>query len=323
VGNPEVTVVIASHERPLRLRWLLNSLEEQTLEPERWDVVVVHDSAGERTQELLETHPLTRAGRLRHVRRPPGMNPPGHQRNTGWRLATAPRIAFTDDDCRADPGWLAALLAAAEAHPDAIVQGKTSPDPFDESVWSAPHARSVTTNPPELFVQACNALYPRELLERVGGFDETEPLQSGEDTDLALRAQEAGAPVVAAPAAQIHHCVESYSLVRMVRLNWKWRDLVRVAKRHPQVRETLVLGVFWRPAHARLLLALAGLAAARRHRALALLAAPYLRARLVERGTGPGPLAAAAVQLPGRVVVELGEIVTMLVGSARHRTLLI
>jgi glycosyltransferase involved in cell wall biosynthesis len=322
VGSPEVTVVIASHERPLRLRWLLNSLEEQTLAPDRWDLVVVHDSGGERTQELLETHPLTHAGRLRHVRRPPGMNPPGHQRNTGWRLATAPRIAFTDDDCRADPGWLAALLASAEEYPNAIVQGRTSPDPFEEAVWSAPHARSVATHPPELYVQACNVLYPRELLERVGGFDETDPLQSGEDTDLALRAQEAGAPVVASEA-QIYHCVESYSLARMLRLNWKWRDLVRVAKRHPQVRETLLLGVFWRPSHAKLLLALAGLAAARRHRALALLAAPYVHAKLTARGTGPGPLAAAAVQLPGRVVVELGEIATMLVGSARHGTLLI
>jgi glycosyltransferase involved in cell wall biosynthesis len=323
VSTPEVTVVIASHERPLRLRWLLNSLEEQTLDPGRWDLIVVHDSAGERTQELLDTHPLTQAGRLKHIRRPPGMNPPGHQRNTGWRQATAPLIAFTDDDCRADPAWLEGLLAKAKENPGAIIQGKTGPDPFEENVWSAPHPRSVTTNPPELFVQACNVLYPKELLERVGGFDEAEPLQSGEDTDLALRAQEAGAPVVAALDARIYHCVESYSVTRMLKLNWKWRDLVRVVKRHPQVRDTLLLRVFWRPSHAWLLLALAGLAAARRHPVLALLAAPYLRGTLTTRGSGPAQLAAASVQLPGRVAVELGEIATMLVGSARHRALLI
>jgi GT2 family glycosyltransferase len=175
----------------------------------------------------------------------------------------------------------------------------------------------VTTNPPELFVQACNALYPRALLERVGGFDETEPLQSGEDTDLALRARETGAAVVAAPAALIHHSVVSYSVREMIRLNWKWRDLARVAKRHPQVRETLLLGVFWRPSHARLLLALAGLAAARRHRALALLAVPYVRAKLAQRGPRAVP------ELPGHVAVEVAEILTMLAGSARHRTLLI
>jgi GT2 family glycosyltransferase len=312
----DVTVVVASHERPARLGRLLDSLAEQTLDSDRWDAIVVHDS-GEETERVLREHPLTRDGRLRHVRRPPGVNPPGHQRNAGWRLAGAPRIAFTDDDCRADPRWLAALLVAAEQHPDAIVQGRTIPDPREAAVWSAPHARSVTTNPPELFVQACNVLYPRALLERVGGFDETEPLQSGEDTDLALRAQETGAPVVAAPGALIHHSVVSYSVGEMIRLNWKWRDLARVAKRHPQVRTTLLLGVFWRPSHARLLLALAGLAAARRRPALALLAVPYLRALLTRRGPR------AVTELPGHVAVELAEIVTMLAGSVRHRTLLV
>ena len=40
----DVSVVVPSHERPLRLRWLLNALEEQTL-PERWELLVV-DTGG-------------------------------------------------------------------------------------------------------------------------------------------------------------------------------------------------------------------------------------------------------------------------------------
>ena len=36
------SVVVPSHGRPLRLRWLLNALEEQTY-AEPWEVVVVHD----------------------------------------------------------------------------------------------------------------------------------------------------------------------------------------------------------------------------------------------------------------------------------------
>ena len=41
--GPDLTVAVASHERPLRLRWLLNALEEQTLERARFEVVVCHD----------------------------------------------------------------------------------------------------------------------------------------------------------------------------------------------------------------------------------------------------------------------------------------
>ena len=34
--TPEIAVVVPSHDRPLRLRWLLNALEEQTLDRSRW-----------------------------------------------------------------------------------------------------------------------------------------------------------------------------------------------------------------------------------------------------------------------------------------------
>src|SRR3954468_16803872 len=73
----EVSVVVPSHDRPLRLRWLLNALEEQSLPAGEWEVVVGHDSSGPETDELLRTHPLATAGTLRHVTLPPGSAPPG------------------------------------------------------------------------------------------------------------------------------------------------------------------------------------------------------------------------------------------------------
>src|SRR5213593_4083172 len=57
MADPLISVVVPSHERPLRLRWLLNALEEQTLAREQWEVIVAHDS-GPETQELLREHPL-------------------------------------------------------------------------------------------------------------------------------------------------------------------------------------------------------------------------------------------------------------------------
>src|SRR5215208_455548 len=86
----EISVVVPSHERPLRLRWLLNALEEQTLDRARWELVVVHDCRGEATAELLRTHPLAAAGVLRTRRLPEGTGTPARQRNVGWRMARAP-----------------------------------------------------------------------------------------------------------------------------------------------------------------------------------------------------------------------------------------
>src|SRR4051794_41815669 len=99
----ELTVAVASHERALRLRWLLNALEEQTVPREHFEVVVCHDSAGEETERLLREHPLARAGVLRHVRLPAGSGAAARQRNEAWRAGRAPGAGFTRDDCRPPP----------------------------------------------------------------------------------------------------------------------------------------------------------------------------------------------------------------------------
>lgn len=285
----------------------------------------MHDSAGERTRELLETHPLAGDGTLRHLRLPAGSGTAARQRNRGWQAARAPLVAFTDDDCRPEEGWLEALLAGAAAHPGAIVQGRTAPDPFESELLVAPHARSITADPPAVFVQTCNVLYPRELLARVGGLDEGFPRPAGEDTDLALRAQADGAALVGAPEAIVYHCVEAHSLRSALRLSRKWRDIPRLARIHPQVREAFVARVFWRPAHAQLTGALAGagLAAALRRPALALAGAPYVVARLTRRGSHPRRVAVCALELPGQLAVDLSELLTLIAGSIEHRTLLL
>ena len=316
-------MVVASHERPLRLRWLLNALEEQTLPRERWELVVVHDS-GDDTEELLRTHPLAGAGVLRHVRLPAGTGAPARQRNVGWRAARAPLVAFTDDDCRPAPGWLESLLAGARANPGAIVQGRTKPDPHEAEIMDwAPRARSMDVDPPGPHAQTCNILYPRGLLERIGGLDESFPYPAGEDWDLAARGRKAGAGYVGEPEALVYHAVDTFSLVSAMRFNRRWQSLALVWKRHPEERRVLFWGLFWKRRHAFLLGAAAGLALAPRRPALALLVLPYLHDAMPYHGGGPLGRARAGVELLGRAAVDVSEIWAMVRGSVRHRTLVL
>jgi GT2 family glycosyltransferase len=318
---PEVAVVVASHDRPLRLRWLLNALEDQTLERERFEVIVAHDARGPETEELLRTHPLARAGTLRHVTFAPGPGP-AEKRNAAWRAAVAPLVAFTDDDCRPPPDWLERLLAAASAHPGAVLQGTTRPDPDElEIAMRAPHARTQTIDPPTPWGQTCNMLYPRALLDRIGGLDDVFGLPAGEDTDLLQRAIAAGADYVAAPAALTYHCVEPGSLRESVRVAWRWQALPLVLERHPHLRRPLPLRLFWKPQHAGLCLGLAGLALARRTPLLALLAwLPWAKAALPSYGLSGRGLTRAAAELPGRLVVDAVETAGIARGAIRHRT---
>jgi GT2 family glycosyltransferase len=321
LGDLAVSVVVPSHGRRLRLRWLLNALEEQTLERDRFEVVVVHDYEDD-DAALIESHPLARAGVMRSIGPARGTGP-AVKRNLGWRAATAPLVAFIDDDCRPAPDWLACLLAEAQRRDGAIVQGATQADPFEVEVLASPHARTQRVKPPHDFAQTCNIAYPRELLERVNGLDENLPAPAGEDTDLAVRARAAGAELVAAPDAVVYHAVEELLLPDAIRLNFRWRHLAFVIKRHPELRSHFTHRIFWRRSHRDVLMLVVGLGVARRFPPALLLAMPWTRRRLLRRGRHKRALVAGAVELPGALVVDLCEVVAMCWGSARYRTIIL
>jgi glycosyltransferase involved in cell wall biosynthesis len=315
-----VSVVVASHARHLRLRWLLNALEEQTF-AEPWDLVVVHDYDAATAARILDDHPLARAGRLRHHVIEPGTGSPARQRNIGWRATSAPLVAFTDDDCRPEAGWLEALVAEARRAAGQVVQGATRPEPHEAAILAAPHVRTLRIEPVGPFAQTCNILYPRELLERLGGFDEV--AVAGEDVELSLRARAAGAGIVAAPGAVVYHAVESHTLPGIMRANLKWRYLAYLVKQHPELRRELPLGVFWDRDHLETSLALAGVLGALADPRLLVLGAPYVRRVLHRRGAGRRLPALALAELPGQLVRQGAEVAGMVAGSVRYRTLLL
>lgn len=316
-ASPEIAVVVASHDRALRLRWLLEALDGQTLRREHFEVVVAHDSR-DATAGLLERHPLA----PRVVAFAPGSAGPAAKRNAGWRATRAPLVAFTDDDCRPRADWLEEVLAAARQDPGSVIQGATIVDDAERPVRDgAAWARSQQATPPTPFAQTCNITYPRVLLDQMDGFDERLPLAAGEDTDLWLRARESGARLIAAPDALVEHAVFERTLSQAVRGTWRWQHVAAVPARHPQIRSQLVAGLFWREAHGWLLLGLAGLMIAARRRPAALaLAAPWLRGALAVHGRGARARVRATGELPGRAVLDLAETAAAARGAVRYRT---
>lgn len=287
--------------------------------PERWELVVVHDYDRATAARVLDDDPL--AGTLRHIAIEPGSGRPSRQRNIGWRAASAPLVAFTDDDCRPAPGWLEELLAGADASPGAVVQGRTRPDPLEADLLHRPLARSLHVDPVNPYAETANILYPRVLLERLGGFDERAVV--GEDVELGLRARAAGAKVVAAPRALVHHAVEVQTPGAAMRRALTTRHLAYLVKRHPEFRRELVARVFWNREHLELTLALGGVAASRRWPAAVVLAAPYAARAAGRRGPGPRARVKALAEAPGELARGIAEVAGMGVGSVRHRTIVL
>ncbi|TNM29874.1 glycosyltransferase family 2 protein [Streptomyces sedi] len=117
---------------------------------------------------------------------------PAAARNTGWRRAREPWIAFLDDDVVPGSGWRRALAAdlAAAGEGTGGVQGRIevplpedrAPTDWERATAGLASARWITAD----------MAYRRAALAEVGGFDERFPRAFREDADLALRVMDAG-----------------------------------------------------------------------------------------------------------------------------------
>jgi glycosyltransferase involved in cell wall biosynthesis len=205
--TPSISVVIPTYNRAASLERLLDALASSDLEPTRFEVIVVDDGSGDHTADVVERAPLP-------VRYLPQRNQgPASARNTGWRAASGPVVAFTDDDCVPEPGWLPSMLEEFSDVTVGGVGGRIIPlvggflADFVDAEGLVDHGRAVATDgsrSPTYLVTA-NAAFRRAALESVGGFDERFRLPAGEDVDLSERVTGAGWRLARTNTATVRH----------------------------------------------------------------------------------------------------------------------
>ena len=318
-----LSIVIPTHARETRLAFALEALAEQSANREDFEVIVVRSPSSPR--------PWTQA--------PVGLDVtfldsplagPAAQRNVGWRAARADKVAFLDDDCRVSSDWVDRLMDYSDD--DLIVQGRTEPDP-DEAHLLFGLARSIRITSESGLYETCNIVYPKPVLEALGGFDEAYSYPWAEDTDLGLRARSAGTGLVFANDALAWHAVHANTLSQAVRGAEKRRDFPKLVARHAVLREGMSSRVFVNRAHRDIAFAVAGLAiglvATRRRRvAIALGCAPYLTRLTREFAAAPGSKSVRrvvrfAMHVPSRAAVDAAETAWTVRGSVENRCLVI
>jgi len=197
-STPEISVVMPTYRRPDLLARCLKALLAQTLEPHRYEIVVVDDGKEDRCREQVERIAAMTPQPAIVYRRPAVGRGPAVARNAGWRAARAPMVAFTDDDTMPDPAWLARGLAAMRANPQWVAAaGQVRvPPPLelggaDRPARPTDHELMTRGLETAEFVTA-NAFVRRPVLVAIEGFDERFLRAWREDSDLQFRLQAQG-----------------------------------------------------------------------------------------------------------------------------------
>ncbi len=219
----DVSVVIASRNRPESLRRCLQAIADQHTD-QSFEVVVVDDGSDPPLRRGAFVFPSLE---LRLVRG--AGNGPGAARNLGVAAAAAPVVCFTDDDTIPATTWLdSAVTFLSEHATHAGVEGPTT------SPWFDPlYAYSVESVEPFGFL-TCNIAYRRATLEAIGGFDEGFPFAHNEDLDLGFRVL-MNAPIGFTDGMRVAHPPRAVSAQQLIRRGRWVTSTVRLVRRHPDL----------------------------------------------------------------------------------------
>lgn len=207
--GPRFTVVVPTFERPAQLAACVHALRALDRPGGALEVVIVNDGGRSPAPELTAPAADDAGFDLRIVeQRNAG---PASARNTGAAAARGEWLAFTDDDCLPDRGWLSAFDAVLRSTPDALVGGRTV-NALPNSLLadtsqrladfvSAYFAGGATGR----FFTSNNLAVARATFLAAGGFDTRFPFSAGEDRELGDRWSAQGRPSVSAPDAIVRH----------------------------------------------------------------------------------------------------------------------
>jgi GT2 family glycosyltransferase len=207
-----VTVVVPTLAADARLQECIAALEKQTQRD--FEVIVVDNSGSSAVRRHGAAPPWVRV-----IEEPRNLGF-GAAINDAFRQSQSRYLATLNDDAAPHPGWLAALVAALDARPDAGMCASQVRLFGEEALDSAGMLVSGDGSskqrghgcPPKFFPVAEEALFPsgsaalyrRAMLDQIGGFDEDFFLYC-EDTDLGLRARWAGWRCLYVPEAVVEH----------------------------------------------------------------------------------------------------------------------
>jgi glycosyltransferase involved in cell wall biosynthesis len=215
--QPAIDVIVCTRNRPQGLDRALDALSRQRY-PE-YRVIVVDNGPHTETREVASRYATTYVIEARA-----GLD---WARNRGLLEARAPIVAYTDDDARADPGWLEAIAAGFASGSDVeVVTGCIVPQELEthaqhlfEDVYrgmqlgfdfrlECRRGRSLTYHT-HLLGAGVNMAFKREALDAIGGFDPA--LDAGTrtggagDLDAFQRIVERGGAIAYRPDAIVRH----------------------------------------------------------------------------------------------------------------------
>ncbi len=203
---PAVSVIIPTYNRLENLQYCLESLLNLDYPRDKMEVIVVDDGSDEPIKITSDI------SRIRVIRMEKNAGP-GAARNEAARRAAGDILAFIDDDCTADSGWLKSIITCFNDPEVAAAGGMVVPASIEtplekyeqcqSPLYMGTRQRKVLKGGSPSYLPTCNLLVRKTAMSSAGGFNPS--LRVGEDVDLCWRMLDKGQKIYYIPEGRVMH----------------------------------------------------------------------------------------------------------------------
>ena len=221
---PKVSVIVPVKNGGAKIQGLLDSLMQIDYPKDKLEIIIVDGNSSDDTREIVSRYPVKLLLEENH-----GIN---GARNTGLKHSGGDIIVFTDSDCVVPKDWIKRIVEDFQDSKIGCVGGNVEGyyDDFlsrysDESIIPVMRRfkrREVldTIKPPLHYPAGCNMAIKRDIIEKVGLFDEN--IMYGFDEDeLVERICRKGNEMILDPEILVKHKHRS-TLPELLKQNFRY-----------------------------------------------------------------------------------------------------
>lgn len=223
-----VSVIIPTYNREEVLLGTLNALLDIDYPAHLWEIIIVDDGSNDGSEVAVRKWIERVEASAKYIKQENAG--PAAARNRGATVAQGEVLIFIDNDIIVEPDFIRRHLEALAAHPGCWILGRvTHPaelrgTPFGryrDTLHESFHKDYEGRHLPEVNgMSTQNVSIPAEDFRRLGGFDESFTIASGEDWELAKRAKQNGIRVLYQPEITVLHNDWAVSLEQFCRRHW-------------------------------------------------------------------------------------------------------
>lgn len=224
---PIISVVVCTYNRAEVLQRCLQSLADQNVDSNLFEVIVVDNNSTDNTLEIVDQYVKINHNFSIVTELNKGLS---HARNLGWSVALGQYIAYIDDDANAYPNWISGIIDFVERQPDTGIFG----GPYDAFFmgpipdWFPPEYGKLDLGAVERpirlgyeWIVGLNMVIRKDLFYEYGGFDVRLGMTGkttayGEEVNFFLNMYDNGVQVFYVPSIKVKHLVAEYKMS----LNW-------------------------------------------------------------------------------------------------------